>query len=193
MNLEKIDIKEFKKIIYPEYKKIFPRVERKPYTEIKRAYNNKIAEIIQIIEEEQIVGFIITNSLENNPYLQLDYFAVFPEYQGKGYGTQAIKLLKETYKNYDGIFIEIESIEHSKTEEEREIRQRRAKFYEKLGFCKMNFDVELFTVIYSAYMLPCKKDKFVDKEVTKNIFQIYTAICGEKRTKRNCKVLEKKG
>ncbi len=192
MNLEKIDIKEFKKIIYPKYKEIFPQVERKPYTEIKKSYKNQIVDIIQIIEENKVVGFITTNSLENNPYLQLDYFAIFPEYQGKGYGTRAIKLLKEIYKDYYGIFIEIESIEHSKTEEEREIRQRRARFYEDLGFCNMNFDVELFRVIYSAYILPCKKDKFVDKEVTKNIFQIYTAICGEKRTKRNCKVLEKK-
>lgn len=190
MYLKEIDIKEFKKTIYKEYKKYFPKKERKTYRELKRGYYNDITTIIKIIVEEQCIGFFIANHLKNNQYLQLDYFAIIQEYQNKGYGTEAIKKLKEYYKNYDGIFIEIEQIYSANTDEERKIRQRRADFYERLGFSKMNFDLELYKVIYSAYILPCKKNIFDEEEVIKEIFKIYNSILGEKNIKENCKVIK---
>lgn len=33
-----VDIKEFRKIIYPEYKKLFPRLERKSYSILKKKF-----------------------------------------------------------------------------------------------------------------------------------------------------------
>ena len=35
MYLKKVDIKEFKEVIYPEYEKIFPEIERKSYANLK--------------------------------------------------------------------------------------------------------------------------------------------------------------
>lgn len=190
MYLKKVDIKEFKKVIYEEYKTIFPKEERKTYTDLEKSYNNGITDIIEIIEEEQFIGFIITNFLKDNPIVQLDYFAILPKYQHKGYGTNAIKLLKKMYKTYDGIFIEIEKVGNGDTEQENLIRQRRAKFYENLGFCKLAFDLNLYKVLYSAYMLPCKNKNFSDDKVIEDIFSIYNAILGEERIKKNCKVIK---
>lgn len=190
MQLKKINIHEFKKDIYGDYKKIFPSMERKSYRTIKRLYKNNMTEIIEIVQENEIVGFIIINTIENNLYAILDYFAILPKYQGKGYGTEAIKLLKEMYKEYNGIYIEIEKIETAKTEEEMHTRQRRANFYENLGFIKMKFDLDLYFVIYSIYILPCKVDKFIDREAIDEIFKIYIATIGEKRTEKYCKLLE---
>ncbi len=189
MYLKKVDIKEFKEVIYPEYEKIFPKVERKTYANLKKSYEKNITEIIEIMKEEQFVGFFIVNILPNNPYVLLDYFAILPKYQHRGYGSNAIKLLKEMYKNYDGIYIEIEKVGNGANDEENKIRQRRAKFYENLGFCKMGFDVDLFTVLFSTYMLPCSKDVFSDEDVIKDIFSIYNAVLGEQRAKENCKVI----
>lgn len=121
--------------------------------------------------------------------MQLDYFAILPQYQGKGYGSNAIKLLKELYKNYDGIFIEIEKVGNGNTVQENEIRQRRAKFYENLGFCELEFGLNLYTVIYSTYILPCLKNTFSDEEVMKNILEIYNAILGEQNVKKNLQVI----
>ena len=42
MELKIVDIKEFKKNIYPEYKKIFPETERKSYRCLKKTYKNII-------------------------------------------------------------------------------------------------------------------------------------------------------
>jgi len=190
MQLKKVDIKEFKEIIYPEYKEIFPKSERKSYKTIEKSFNNGITEIFEIIVDNKFVGFFITNFLKNNPYIQMDYFAILPQYQNKGYGTNAIKQLQEIYKNYDGIFIEIEKVGNGKNEKENNIRERRAKFYEKLGFLKLGFDLELYKVIFNAYMLPCKTTIFEDKEVINKIFEIYYSFFGEKVIRKNCKVIK---
>ena len=86
MRLVEVDIKKFKHIIYPEYVKLFPEVERKSYRRIRKAVKNKISKIIEIVADEQFVGFMIINTLENNPYVQLDYLAILPNNQNNGYG-----------------------------------------------------------------------------------------------------------
>ena len=189
MYLKKVDIKEFKKVIYEEYKNIFPKEERKTYTDLERSYNNKITDIFKIVDNEQFIGFIITNFLENNPIVQLDYFAILPKYQNKGYGTNAIKLLKERYKEYDAIFIEIEKVGYGNNNLENKMRKRRANFYENLGFCKMMFDLNLYKIIYSAYILTCSNNVLKEEVVIENIFEIYKSILGEKKVEKNCKVL----
>ena len=189
MRLVEVDIKKFKYIIYPEYVKLFPEVERKSYRRIRKAVKNKISKIIEIVADEQFVGFMIINTLENNPYVQLDYLAILPNHQNKGYGKEAIKLLKKQYENYNGIFIEVEKLGLGKNEEENRIREKRVSFYENLGFYKMNFDLELFTVIYSAYLLPGLEIENSDKEIINYILKIYTAILGKNKVKKNCKVM----
>lgn len=190
MYLKKVDIKEFREVIYPEYEKIFPEIERKSYANLKRLYDKNIVDMIEIIEEEQFVGFFMVNFLKNNPYILLDYFAILPNYQSRGYGRKAIKLLKEMYQDYDGIYIEIEKVGNGDNEKENQIRKRRAKFYENLGFEKLEFEIELFTVLFSTYMLPCSKNEFSNEEVKKGVFSIYNAVLGEEKVEKYCKVIK---
>lgn len=190
MYLKTVNINEFEEKIYPEYKKIFPKIERKTLEHIKQTYCKHLTTIIEIIEEEQFIGFFIINTLKDNPYILLDYFAILPQYQSRGFGSTAIKLLKNMYQMYDGIYIEIEKVGNGVNEEQNKIREKRAKFYENLGFCKMNFEVELFTVLFSTYILPCSKNTFHEELVIKDIFLIYKAILGEKVMKQNYKLIK---
>ena len=130
-----------------------------------------------------MVGFLLTNSLENNPYLQLDYLAILPTEQSKGYGSQA--------SVYDGIFIEMEKVGLGKNEKENAIRKKRAKFYEQVGCIELDFDLELYWVVYSALLLPTSQAEISSEKIKEAIFQIYTAIMGEKNVKKRCFVLEK--
>ena len=189
MILEKVDIERFKQTIYPEYEKIFPKTERKSYESIVKLYKNNILELIEIKNENIFIGFILINKLKNNPYIQLDYFAILSKYQRKGYGKQALELLKEVYKDYDGIFIEIEKLGLGENEKENEIRRKRASFYESMGCVKLGFDLELFQIIFSTYMLPCLKQEFSNEVVIKKVFEIYEATAGKERARKNCKVL----
>jgi ribosomal protein S18 acetylase RimI-like enzyme len=190
MELKLIEIDEFKKDVYKQYKKIFPIQERKSYKMLEKGYYNKNAVFYKIIEENNLVGFIITQSVENNLYVLLDYFAILPEYQCKGYGKQAIKELnKIVSQKYYGIVIEVEKLGLGKNQKENELRQRRIEFYEKLGFVNLQIDLNLFNVVFSIYALRCV-DVIQDKdEVINNLFKIYDVVLGEKRRNKYCKIL----
>lgn len=153
MKLEILDIKQFKKDIYKYYKKLFPTSERKSYRTIKRAYNNVIMKILGIFDESELVGFMIVNEIEESKYIQLDFFGIFPKQQSKGYGKRAIMELKNLYSEYYGIIIEIEKLGLGKNNKENLQRERRAKFYEKLGFVKLKGDLLLYKAMCIRYML----------------------------------------
>lgn len=189
MRLVFTNMEEFKKIIYPEYLKLFPKLERKSLKDIEKSFLKNITKIIKITENDNFIGFIITNALEDKKYLQLDYFAILPQYQNKGYGTKALEILKEQSKKYNGIFIEVEKADLGNNKDENRLRKERIKFYERIGFYKLDCDLDLYTVIYSPYILQISNVKESEEKVLKDIFDIYIAILGEKRTKSNCKII----
>lgn len=185
-----INIDEFKKIIYPEYIKLFPEAERKSYKRIEKCFENGILKIIKIVDNDKFIGFIMTNTIEDNKYLQLDYLAILPQYQDKGYGTKALKILKENSKEYNGIFIEVEKVGLGENEEENKLRQRRVEFYERIGFDKLHCDFDLYNVIYTPYVLQTSNNKEDEDKVIKDVFDIYNAILGKERVEKNCKVIK---
>lgn len=154
---------------------------------LKRTFEENIAKLIKIVEKDKIVGFIIVNILPNNPYVQLDYLAIFPEYQKRGYGSKAIKLLKKEYSDYNGIFIEIEKNGLGKDEEENKIRQKRTKFYENLGFSKINIDVEMYTVTYEIYIIWCSEIREDENKIKNYMFEMYNKILGTKKVEKYIK------
>lgn len=185
IKLQDVDIKEFKKTIYSEYKKLFPAIERKPYKLIKRQCELGITKIWKIVEYDKFVGFIISTTIDSVKYAYLEYFAILPEHQNNGYGTKAIELLKEQYKNCNGIFVEVEKAESA----EDITKIKRVNFYERLGFYKLGFDIILYTVSYTPYVLQIAEQKEEDIKIIEGIFSIYIAISGQKRVARNCKVI----
>ena len=191
MNLVNIEIEEFKKEVYPEYIKIFPKEERKELATIEKNYNKKITKLIKICENNQFVGFFIINTIKNSQYIQLDYFAILEKYQNKGYGTKAIQLLKSKMETYDGIFVEIEKLGLGKDKQENLLRERRAKFYETLGFEKLNFTLKWFeSLILSIYVLPISSYKDTEEKIMENMFQIYISVHGKEKVERDCKVIK---
>lgn len=189
LKLITVNMEEFKEIIYPEYLKLFPKLERKSLATLEKAFKNDILKIKKAMDEEVFIGFIMMNTLKNGKYLQLDYFAILPQYQNKGYGTKVLTLLKESSKEYNGIFIEVEKVGLGENEEENELRMRRTKFYERIGFYKLNFDLDLYKVIYSPYVLRTSDIKEEDDKIIKDILDIYNEILGKEKVKKNCKII----
>lgn len=191
MNLINIGIEEFKKEVYPEYIKIFPKEERKELKTVEQNYDKKITKFIKICENNQFVGFFIINTIKNSQYVQLDYFAILEKYQNKGYGTKAIQLLKKQMEAYEGIFVEIEKLGLGKDKQDNLLRERRAKFYETLGFEKLNFELKWFeSLILSIYVLPISSYKDTDEKIMENMFQIYISVQGKEKVDRDCKVIK---
>ena len=191
VDLIEINFEEYKELVYPEYLKIFPEEERKELKTIESNYKNKISKFIKITESNQFIGFYMINTVENNKYAQIDYFAILPEYRNKGYGTKAINVIKEKFTQYNGIFIEIEKLGIGESEEENILRQKRVNFYQKLGFHKLNFDLVWFkTLILSPYILILNNSKDTEDIILESMFKIYIAAHGKEKVDRKCKVIK---
>ncbi len=171
LQIANINIEKFKKVVYPEYLKLFPQEERKALETIEKSFYNGITKIIEIVDNNIFIGFIIINTLTDNKYIQLDYLAILPQYQNKGYGTQAINLLKKQSKEYNGIFVETEKVGLGTNEDENKLRAKRARFYEKLGFYKLNFELKWYgSLILSPYVFQISTNKNSEDEILKNIY-----------------------
>lgn len=190
MKLEKINFEVFKTNIYKEYIDVFPTKQQKPLKFIQNGISKEIMEILEIIENDKIVGFFILNKIKEDGYFQLDYFAIFKRYQSKGYGSKAIKELIKYCEKSKGIFIEIEKIENAKNEEEKNIRQRRANFYEKLNFQKLDFDIIISKMLFTPYILMISKtEELNQKELIETIMEIYIQISGKEYVQENIEFL----
>lgn len=190
LKIESVDMKEFKKTIYPKYKEMFPKRERRPLINLNRTYKKGYTNIMKIINDNTFVGFAILEVLPDSKYIWLDYFAILDEYQNKGYGTNVIKLLKEQFKNYNAIFIEIEKEGLGDSNEANELRSRRANFYKKLGFIKLRYDLELYKVIYTPYVLKTSNIKIREDVLYDEIFKVYEQFTGKEFIDKYCKIIK---
>lgn len=192
MELIEIEAKTFKKEIYSLYKTLFPVNERKPYYKIASFVKKGISVILKIEHQGQIIGFCIINKIRRIEYIHLEYFGIFPEHQGKGYGTEILKKLKEKYIEYRGILIEIEKLGSGRNDEENIIREKRAKFYERIGFSKLPIDIYLFNTLFSIYLLSNQDEitEDIENEAINQLKQIYIKMLGERLYKKFVKVIE---
>lgn len=184
MKLKEIDIKEFEDKIYNEYVKLFPEEEQREWKKIKIAYEKGIEKFYKITENELIIGFFMLEKIGDNYPYYLDYFGIFKEFQNKGYGTKAIKnLLDEIIKSED-LYIEIE-----KEDEENYITIKRAEFYKKLNFKKVDSEYLLYKVLYTPYVY--SNSNIINKDkVDKIMFEYYLMNCGEEEININCKKIK---
>lgn len=180
-------MQEFKQTIYPEYVTLFPKSELKPYEMLEKMFQKNIMKFIKIMDSDTFVGFFIVNALQQSHYLHLDFFAILPQYQSKGYGSKALKLLQEESKQFEGIFIEIEKVGEGKNEQENTIRKKRAQFYERVGFTPLKFEIDLFHVLLSAYVL-FAQEKIEEHRIVKEISTLYDTIYGENIAKKYVKI-----
>ena len=186
--LIEVDIKEFKSDIYKYYLEIFPKNEQKPLELIKRSYNNGYSRIFKILNNGILVGFMILNRIHENGYVILDYLAILPKYQNMGFGTQALKCLLEQENKSKGIFIEVDKVDLGKDEEENLIRKKRKKFYEKIGFKRLNFDLLLYEVMFMPYIY--LNIDAEEKSIINEIWKIYEAIYSPKEISKHCKIIK---
>lgn len=188
IELKYIDIDEFKKEVYSYYLEIFPEDERKSLEHIQSSYNKQYTRIIEILYKDKMVGFMLLNRAKDKGYTVLDYLAILPQYRNNKFGTGALQLLLEQEKENKGVFVEIEKVGLGIDEEENFIRKKREKFYEKIGFKKLNFDLNLFNVIYTPYLFSNIKED--EETIIKEIFDVYELISGKERIIKNCKVVK---
>ena len=136
LKLSKITSEDIK-IYQALYESSFPDNEKKPFDFMIQKQKEHKMELLKIMKDHEFIGLMITAL--SNPIL-LDYFAIVPKYQSCGYGSQALKLLKQYYQK--DFFGEIESTLHDDDID----KLKRKQFYIKNGMIAMPFQIELFQV-----------------------------------------------
>lgn len=175
-------LKQFKLELYKDYKKIFKIYERKPYSVLKHNVLNGIMKIFAIKEDEEtIVGFMIVTFSPKQEFIFLEYFAILPEYQSKGYGSKALQLLKDYYFDSEGIVLEVETVGCGKNDKENEIRKRRKNFYERNGYSGIKTRVKVFNKDYTIYFNNISNNNFKDRQILEIIKDIYIRALGERK------------
>ena len=191
--LEEMLLKQFKLELYKDYKKIFKIYERKPYSVLKHNVLNGIMKILAIKEDDDtIVGFMLVTFSPKQEFIFLEYFAILPKYQSKGYGSKALQLLKEYYHDSEGIVLEVETVGYGKNQKENEKRKRRQNFYERNGYTGIKTKVKVFNKNYTIYFNNIANNKFTDKQILNTIKDIYVRALGERRGNKVFKIMTTK-
>lgn len=186
LELKLTDFKEFKDEIYSKYLELFPEEERKSLKILKKLYKKKLLKFLKIMDQNINVGFIIYEVVDNNPYVWLDYFAIFSDYQNQGYGSKIIPFLNNFFSNYDAIYGEVEKMGLGKNEQENKERERRVSFYKRLGFTFFeDCDLNLWNVIYTPCILKIKEIEVNSDEVMKYAFWLYNNVLGKRKVEKH--------
>ena len=124
------------------YESAFPPEERMPFARVLEKRDNGTMRLLSVEDERgEFLGFAnITLCLD---VLALNYFAILPEKQGTGFGSEVIIALKKRYPERS-IVIDIEDDEVECDNAEQ--RKRRKNFYERLGFFAMPYRLKIFGV-----------------------------------------------
>lgn len=179
-----ITIEEFKEKIYNKYIKLFPEEEQREWKKIEDTYKKEIEKFYKVTLENQIIGFFMLERLNNNYPFYLDYFAIFEEFQSKGYGTKAIQELLDKIIGNNGLIAEIE-----KEDIKAPITIKRLEFYRRLGFKKVESEYLLYNVVYVP-IIHFNTNKYNKKMIDEIFFDYYKNNCGEEKIKNRCKIIK---
>jgi GNAT superfamily N-acetyltransferase len=131
MKIRNINKEEYKSL-YSHMKRDFPYNELQPFFSVKRNFDKNIYEGFYFTENTDI-GYVIITAPENLKYALINYFAVFPEYRSKGYGSEFLKIILDRYSDRI-LVLEADDPSAAKTAALRDEAVRRLKFYERAGF-----------------------------------------------------------
>ena len=128
--------------IHSLYESAFPPDERMPFERVLQKRDAGVMHLLSVESTDgEFLGFAnITLCLD---VLALNYFAILPQYQGRGFGTDVILALKALYPDRS-IIIDIEDDDVDSDNPEQ--RARRRRFYERLGFSAMPYRISIFGV-----------------------------------------------
>ena len=135
--------------VYLRVERDFPPIERAPLYKLHRHIRRGVMYGHLYEEENAQVGYAFVLRSGNTPRSMLYLYAIEPEMRGRGVGSEFLRELLNKYAAQDGLYAEVEMVEHARSEKDRQIRLNRIAFYEKLGFRRVE---GLYYSIYGVEM-----------------------------------------
>ena len=154
IDIIEITINEFKNNIYDKYIQLFPENEQRQWVKIEKTYKKNIEKFYKIVLKNEIIGFFMLEKLNDNYPFYLDYFAIFKEFQNKGYGSKSITKLIDKIIGNKGLIGEIE-----KESTKNPFTIKRFNFYSKLGFKKIDSEYLLYKSVHLCFSLSSRSSE----------------------------------
>ena len=170
--LKKADLKKFKEIYRKHIVKDFPRGERSSLNNFKKRITSKNEELYIFYENGEEKAYTIIANLDNK-FILISFLAVFEKYRGEGIETKLLAEIKEKFKDKKGIILEVESPEDAILENDKIIREKRIKFYEKSNYQILKNTKIFFGNISFNIMLLNNKDNIDEKEIANVLNEFY--------------------
>lgn len=120
------------------YENSFPSNETRPFEDIVNMLkNDKNYHLIASLNNNSVIGISLMYIFRSLNFGLLDYMAITPSYRGQGVGKKifnfTFKKLSSIISNGIGLLIEIQKENNLLNQQERTIRKKRIRFYNKLG------------------------------------------------------------
>jgi GNAT superfamily N-acetyltransferase len=140
------------------------------------------------LPETETVGFATGLHVSPLGLAYIAYLAVAPAWRGRGVGTALVNSLLEAWKEArprspHWMFLEVERPELAADEEDRQRRQRRIHFYERLGCRRIHADFQapplgpdLPVVPYWLMVLPIQDADFSPPAIRTVITDLYREV-----------------
>ena len=140
---DKKKLNEIKKL----YDEAFPKEEQIPFWILRKASRTSTADLMQVYDDDLLVGFIHLVYFEDVVYLY--YFAIEPDERGQGYGSKILQALRRRF-SARRIILNIEVVdENCDNYEERKKR----KSLSENGFREAGYSTREYGVEYEMLYL----------------------------------------
>ena len=126
--------------VYALYRRAFPRMERKPFSRIRRMQKAGRTDVWLAERDGRFAGLAAT--INGSGTILLDYFAVADKLRGQGVGSTFLRALLTKYEGH-ALFVEIEAADRDDPTGEK---ARRKAFYLRNGLEEMHVTADLFGV-----------------------------------------------
>ena len=147
MTLRELDLEELKWLHDREMKEAFPAEELKPYAAMEALCRSGLYHPVGAWEGDDLLGYAVLWESPGGKYVLIDYLGVTASRRNGGLGGQILQLLKEKFRDWDGIIVESEAPDGG---EQDSLRKRRMDFYRRNGYAFLDYDCALFGVHYAV-------------------------------------------
>ncbi len=164
--------------IYKVYVEAFPAIERRTREGQEKVFEHPAYQVRIIEEQGEVLAFLGYWELPGCVFLE--HLATLEKSRGKGFGKQLVEeVLKETLKP---VFLEIEPVT-----KDDPMTERRAGFYQRLGFYLNPFDYQQmplkpedapFRLMIMSYGRPFTNEEFFPykKEIYEIVYKVEATL-----------------
>lgn len=152
LSIRPLTVDEAKEIYHQALTRDFPADERKPWSVIRRCMKSGAYRCLGLYRDDRLLGYAFFVLFQDSALL--DYFAILPEYRKEGFGSCFLQRIPAYLEDYPRILAEAEAPESAKTEEEKEIRNRRIAFYLRSGLKDTGLRPRAFGVDFIILWFP---------------------------------------